>query len=320
MSSVAHSALSASAVRFPSRWALLGAFATVYLVWGSTFLGIRVAVETLPPLSMAAFRFLLSGAILLAASSRARPRPTALHWRNAAIVGAFFFLANHGLVSTAARYIPSSLACLIVATEVPIIAVLSSVLLPNQPLTRRSLLGAALGLTGVLCLFVGKGAGEGSAGMLASLAVLGASLSWSFGAVLSQRLLFPPDPVLRAGMQMLCGGAMLVCASLVRGEPASMDVAAISSRSLTAFAYLVVFGSVLTFACYSYLLKHVRAEAVATHVFVNPLVAVAVGAWLGGEQLRTAHLISGLFILASVCVITLSPQRAPAPAVPATEP
>jgi drug/metabolite transporter (DMT)-like permease len=320
MSSGAHSALSASAVRFPSRWALLGAFATVYLVWGSTFLGIRVAVETLPPLSMAAFRFLLSGAILLAASGRARPRPTALHWRNAAIVGAFFFLANHGLVSTAARYIPSSLACLIVATEVPIIAVLSSMLLPNQPLTRRSLLGAALGLTGVLCLFVGKGAGEGSAGMLASLAVLGASLSWSFGAVLSQRLLFPPDPVLRAGMQMLCGGAMLVCASLVRGEPASMDVAAISSRSLTAFAYLVVFGSVLTFACYSYLLKHVRAEAVATHVFVNPLVAVAVGAWLGGEQLRTAHLISGLFILASVCVITLSPQRAPAPAVPATEP
>jgi drug/metabolite transporter (DMT)-like permease len=297
----------------------LGAFATVYLVWGSTFLGIRVAVETLPPLSMAAFRFLLSGAILLAASSRARPRPTALHWRNAAIVGAFFFLANHGLVSTAARYIPSSLACLIVATEVPIIAVLSSVLLPNQPLTRRSLVGAALGLTGVLCLFVGKG-GEGSAGMLASLAVLGASLSWSFGAVLSQRLQFPPDPVLRAGMQMLCGGALLVCASLVRGEPASIDVAAISSRSLTAFAYLVVFGSVLAFACYSYLLKHVRAEAVATHVFVNPLVAVAVGAWLGGEQLRTAHLVSGLFILASVCVITLSPQRAPAPAVPATEP
>jgi drug/metabolite transporter (DMT)-like permease len=320
MSSVTHSALPASAVRFPSRWALLGAFATVYLVWGSTFLGIRVAVETLPPLSMAAFRFLLSGAILLAASSRARPRPTALHWRNAAIVGAFFFLANHGLVSTAARYIPSSLACLIIATEVPIIAVLSSVLLPNQPLTRRSLVGAALGLTGVLCLFVGKGAGEGSAGMLASLAVLGASLSWSFGAVLSQRLQFPPDPVLRAGMQMLCGGALLVCASLVRGEPASIDVAAISSRSLTAFAYLVVFGSVLAFACYSYLLKHVRAEAVATHVFVNPLVAVAVGAWLGGEQLRTAHLVSGLFILASVCVITLSPQRAPAPAAPATEP
>jgi drug/metabolite transporter (DMT)-like permease len=320
MSSGTNSALPASAVRSPTRWALWGAFATVYLVWGSTFLGIRVAVETLPPLSMAAVRFLVSGAILLAASSRARPRPTVLHWRNAAIVGAFFFLGNHGLVSTAARYIPSSLACLIVATEVPIIAVLASVLLPNQPLTRRSLFGAALGLAGVLCLFVGKGAGEGSAGMLASLAVLGASLSWSFGAVLSQRLQFPPDPVLRAGMQMLCGGALLVCASLVRGEPASIDAAAISSRSLAAFAYLVVFGSVLAFACYSYLLKHVRAEAVATHVFVNPLVAVAVGAWLGGEQLRTAHLVSGLFILASVCVITLGPQQATAPAAPAAEP
>jgi drug/metabolite transporter (DMT)-like permease len=318
MSSGTASAFPSSAVRRPSRWALWSAFAILYLVWGSTFLGIRVAVETIPPLSMAALRFLVAGAILLMASSRARPRPTMLHWRNAAIVGAFFFLGNHGLVSTAARYIPSSLACLIVATEVPVIAVLSSVLLPNQPLTRRSLFGAALGLTGVLCLFVGKGAGEGSAGMLASLAVLGASLSWAVGAVLSQRLRFPPDPVLRAGMQMLCGGALLVCASLARGEPASIDAATISSRSLTAFAYLVVFGSVLAFACYSYLLKHVRAEAVATHVFVNPLVAVAVGAWLGGEQLRTAHLVSGLFILASVCVITLSPQRALA--VEAAEP
>lgn len=302
----------AAAERLPSRWALWGAFAVIYLVWGSTFLGIRVAVETIPPLSMAAVRFLVSGTILIAASSRARPRPTLLHWRNAAIVGAFFFLGNHGLVTTAARYIPSSLACLIVATEVPIIAVLSSVLLPNQPLTRRSLFGAALGLTGVLCLFVGKGWGEGNAGMLASVAVLGASLSWSVGAVLSQRLQFPPDPVLRAGMQMSCGAALLVCASLLRGEPASIDAAAISSRSLTALAYLVVFGSVLAFACYSYLLKHVRAEAVATHVFVNPLVAVAVGAWLGGEQLRTAHLVAGLFILASVFVTTLSPQRAPA--------
>src|SRR5207253_2419812 len=137
--------------RAPARWALLGSFAVIYLVWGSTFLGIRVAVETLPPLSMAAVRFLVAGGILLAASSRTSPRPSWREWRNAAVVGAFFFLGNHGLISNAARFIPSSLACLIVATEVPIIALISSVLLPDQPLTRRSLIGAALGLLGVLC-------------------------------------------------------------------------------------------------------------------------------------------------------------------------
>jgi drug/metabolite transporter (DMT)-like permease len=299
--------------RGPSRWALWGSFAVIYLVWGSTFLGIRVAVETLPPLSMAAVRFLISGAILMAASARVRPRPTWLQWRNAAIVGAFFFLGNHGLMSSAARFIPSSLACLIISSEVAIIAVLSSLLLPDRPLTGRSMFGAALGLVGVLCLFVGKSGDEGSTHLLACAAVVGASLSWSFGAVFSQRLQFPSDAVLRAGMQMTCGGIMLSLASLLRGEPAAIELARFSERSLGALAYLIVFGSVLAFACYSYLLKNVRAEAVATHVFVNPLVAVAVGVWLGGEQLRPAHLVSGVLILASVFVIILGPRRIPSP-------
>lgn len=307
--SIAATALFDSAGRrSPSRWALLGCFGVVYLVWGSTFLGIRVAVETLPPLTMAAARFLVSGAVLFLACGRAAPRPTLRHWRNAAVVGALFFLGNHGLVSTAARFIPSSLACLIIATEVPIIALLSSVLLPDQPLSRRGLLGAALGLMGVVSLFVGERDGN-TTSALACLAVLGASLSWSLGAVLSQRLELPPDVKLRAAMQMTCGGVLLFCASLLRGETQALEPAAFSSRSLLALAYLIAFGSVLAFACYSYLLKHVRTDAVATHVFVNPLVAVAVGAWLGGEQLGPAHLVSGLLILCSVCVILLGQSR-----------
>jgi len=157
--------------------------------------------------------------------------------------------------------------------------------------------------SGILVHFAGKD-GEGAAHLWACAAVVGASLCWSFGAVLSQKLEFPPDAVLRAGMQMACGGVMLGAASLIHGDP--IDLAAFSGRSLGALAYLIVFGSVLAFACYSYLLKHVRAEAVATHVFVNPLVAVALGAWLAGEQLRPAHLLSGLFILVSVCVIIFS--------------
>jgi drug/metabolite transporter (DMT)-like permease len=193
---------------------------------------------------------------------------------------------------------------------VPTIALLSSVLLPNQPLTRAGLFGAALGLGGVVCLFVGSGNGAGGAvSAFACLAVLGASLCWAFGAVLSQRLQFPPDAILRAAMQMTCGAVMLSVASVLRGEYAQLTPAAFSGRSVIALAYLITFGSVLAFACYTYLLKHVRADTVATHVFVNPLVAVALGAWLAGEQLRPAHLFSGLLILASVSVILVGQRR-----------
>jgi len=309
MSSTAYEveALSVAQPAAARRWSIAAAFAVIYLVWGSTFLGIRVAVETLPPLTMSGFRFLVAGSVLLVFTSRVRPRPTLREWRNAVIVGALFFLGNHGLISNAARFLPSSIVCLIISTEVAIIAVLSSLLL-GQPLTRAGLAGAALGFAGVLCLFGGHGAGA-STSLLACFAVLGASLSWSFGAVLSQRLRFPPDAVLRAGMQMICGGVLLTIASALRGEMSAVDYSAFSHRSLFALGYLILFGSVLAFACYSYLLKHVRTDAVATHVFVNPLVAVAVGAWLGGEQLQAVHFVSGGLILASVLVILLGQRR-----------
>ena len=292
----------------PPRWALASAFGIVYLVWGSTFLGIRIAVETFPPLSMAAVRFLVAGSILLLATAGVRPRATAREWRNAAIVGAFFFLGDHGLVSMAAPFIPSGLVSMILATQVPMIAVLASLLLRERPLSGRSMAGAALGLAGVVVLFAGKSGGETH--LLACAAVLGGAVCWSFGAVLSQKLRFPSDAILRAGMQMTCGGALLAVASLLHGEPAQIAWATLSGRSLAALAYLIAFGSVLTFACYAWLLKHVRAEAVATHVFINPLVAVALGAWLAGEQLGPTHLISGLLILASVVVITFRRKQA----------
>jgi len=296
------------------RWALLGAFAAIYLIWGSTFLGIRVAVETLPPLTMSGFRFLVAGSILLLITARVRPRPSPREWLNAVFIGAPFFLCNHGFISSAARYLPSSLVCLIISTEVPIIAVLSSFLL-GQPLTRAGLAGAALGFGGVLVLFAGSGGAEGSTNLLACLAVLGGSVSWGLGAVLSQKVRAPPDAVLRAGMQMSCGGVLLSAASLLRGEWSAVNLSAFSHRSLFALAYLILFGSVLAFACYSYLLKHIRTDAVATHVFVNPLVAVGVGVWLGGEKLQPVHFVSGLLILASVSVILLGQRqqkRAPA--------
>ncbi len=293
----------------PSRLAIWLAFGVIYVVWGSTFLGIRVAVQTLPPLFMAALRFLLAGGILAVFAWVRRPAgatlPTFKEWRGATIAGALFFLGNHGFVTTASKVLPSSLVCLIVATEVPIIAVLSSLLLPNQPLTRRSLIGAALGLLGVVSLFANRGDSANAWPVWACLAVLGASLSWSVGAVVSQRVTLPKDALTRAAMQMLCGGVLLTLASALKGEPASLTAAAFTPRAVGALVYLVLIGSVVAFACYTFLLAHVRTDAVATHVFVNPLVAVAVGAWLGGESMTPAHLVAGVFILASVCVITL---------------
>ena len=300
--------------RGPSPVAFAAAFAVIYLVWGSTFLGIRIAVETLPPLTMAAVRFLVSGAVMMFASAGARPRPSPRQWGNALIVGGLFFLGNHGLVSLSARFLPSSLICLIVATEVPVIALLSSQLLPNHPLTLRTGLGAALGILGVMCLFVGQGNGTTAPLLLPSLGVLGASLSWATGVVYSQKLDFPPDPFLRAAMQMTCGGALLSLASVAHGEPAMLQLDAFSVRSVAALAYLIVFGSVIAFGCYTWLLKHVRIEAVATHAFVNPLVAVLVGIWLGGEKLQVAHAVAGAFILGSVWVIVVGGKKKPSAA------
>ena len=200
------SSLTASAAA-PSRLRMVFAFAVIYLVWGSTFLGIRVAVETLPPLAMSGVRFLLAGSLLLLFARRFTPGPHALpsarEALGAAATGALFFLGNHALVASVAHLLPSSVVCLIIATEVPIIAVLSSLLLPGQPLTRRSLLGAALGVGGVAVLLLleggftavgqaghagGAGGGQAALPLLPVVLVLGASISWSLGAVVSQRL------------------------------------------------------------------------------------------------------------------------------------
>jgi drug/metabolite transporter (DMT)-like permease len=265
-----------------------------------------VAVETLPPLGMAAVRFLISGLILLALSGAHRQWPSARQWANATVVGALFFLGNHALVGTAAKQLPSSVVCLIIATEVPIIALLSSATTRGKKLTWRVLGGSALGLLGVGSLFIGQGAGPGALPVAPALMVLGASLSWSTGAIVSQRLEAPSSPMLRSGMQMLCGGVLLTFGSLLRGE--TFTVAAFSARSVGALAYLILFGSVLAFACYTWLLERVPTDTVATHVFVNPLVATAVGAWLGGEEVRPTQLLAGALILASVLLIILKPR------------
>jgi drug/metabolite transporter (DMT)-like permease len=288
--------------------------AKVQIVWGSTFLGIRVAVETIPPFLMAAVRFVISGGVLLAISYRSLSTVTLRQWGSACLSGSLYFLGNHGFVNTASRHMPSGLISIINATEVPMIAVLSSLLLPNQALNRRTLLGIVLGISGVAWLFMNQGLVPGENILWPSLCVLGAAICWSLGAVISQRLDLPSDSLLKAGLQMMCGGLLLTIGARVRGEMTNFHVSAFSARSILALAFLILFGSVLAFACFTWLLKRVRTEAVATHVFVNPFVAVGLGAWLANEKVQSSYLIAGALILLSVYVIIfLKPQPTAAP-------
>ncbi len=280
------------------------AFFILYFVWGSTFLGIRIAVETVPPLLMAAIRFLTAGTILLAISYRNLSTVSWRQWGSAFVTGSLYFLGNHGFVNVASRHMPSGLISIIIATEVPIIAVLSSWLLPDQPLNRRSLYGIVLGLAGVTWLFMNQGSLGGESTLIPSICVLSAAICWSLGAVISQRLDLPKDLLLKAGLQMFCGGLLLTGGGLLRGEAAEFHVAMFSLRSVLALGYLIVFGSVIAFAAFTWLLKHVRTESVATHVFVNPFVAVGLGAWLANEKVQSSYLVAGALILCSVYIIT----------------
>jgi drug/metabolite transporter (DMT)-like permease len=311
--------------RSPRRLIVVLAFAAVYLVWGSTYLGIRVALETLPPFLMGGFRFLVGGSVLyLCARVSGAPAVRARHWRPAFLLGALLFLMGNGGVVWAQQYIPSGLAALLV-TMTPLWMVLL-VWLRSGGTRPRGLvvLGLALGLGGMIGLIgprVQPGAGVHAAGVLA---VLGASLAWAVGSLYSRRSGLPSSPLAAAALPQLTGGLLMVMAGLARGEAATFDPRAVSLRSLLALGYLVVFGSLVAFTAYSWLLRHVHPTTVSTYAFVNPVVAVLLGCTLGGEALPLDSFLAGTLAVTGVAVIIMGQARA-RPAVarelrPATEP
>lgn len=286
---------------------ILLAFASIYVVWGSTYLGIRIAVETLPPLRMAGVRFLIAGGLLLAvARIRRTPWPTAREWRAVAVIGTLLFLGGNGGVMLAARRLPSGLIAVFIAVTPLFIALLDR---QRARLGLGGVLGLALGVAGVAILVVpGKGGAlDGPGAALGVLAVLGASITWAAGSLLSRRLKVPRDALASTGGQMIAGGVALLVVGLI-GE--GVHVGPISGRSALAFVYLIVFGSLIGFTAYAWLLQVSRPVLVATYAYVNPAVALFLG-WLIADEPLTPRIGLGAgVVLAAVVLISVTGQRA----------
>jgi drug/metabolite transporter (DMT)-like permease len=280
------------------RWHVAAALATVYVVWGSTYLGIAVSIRTMPPLLMLAVRFLLAGLLLYVWARRRTPvRPTAMQWRDAAVSGGLLMLGGTGAVAIAQQSVDSGVVALLVGA-VP----LWLALFDRKPLGTASLAGLALGFGGV-ALLVSPGAAAFST---AALVVMVGTMCWALGSLASRRAPHS-EPLVGTAMQMIAGGALLVPAGLVHGELADVQVP--SFESLAALAYLVVIGSLVGFTAYTWLLRHARTSLVGTYAFVNPVVAVLLGWAVLGEELTTRTVLAGAVIVAGVALIVVGPER-----------
>jgi drug/metabolite transporter (DMT)-like permease len=277
------------------------AFAAIYLVWGSTYLAIRYAVETIPPLVTAGIRHSIAGAIMLAWAWARGFRPTRSHWIAGFVLGALFFLIGHGTLHWAEQYVGSGLAALLIATEPMFILVLAWSM-GQQKISRLSALGLGLGVVGVAMLTGVELSVKGSS-VLGLLAVLVGSLSWSVGVVVSPRLKLPNDALGRTALPTICGAVMLLAAAGLTGEFHATHWASISMKSILGLAYLIVFGSLIAFTSYTWLLQRCPPALVATHTYANPVVAVFLGWLLASEPLTMRVVLASGAILGAIMLI-----------------
>jgi len=296
--------------RAPSRVSLIAAFAAVYVIWGSTYLGIRFALETLPPFLMAGIRFVTAGALLYAwARARGAARPARREWGAALAIGGLLFLGGNGAVVWAQQSVPSGVAALLVATE-PILFVLLDSLRRGRKPHGKVVIGLALGLAGMAILIgPGKILGSGRVDMAAAAILVFGAFSWALGSLFSRGSKLPSSPQMATALTLLGGGALLLTASAVRGEPFGFDPAAVSIRSLTALGYLVTFGSLVGFSAYLWLLRVSTPARVSTYAFVNPVVAVLLGWALAGEPLGPRTILAAGVIVGAVALIIRSGEE-----------
>jgi drug/metabolite transporter (DMT)-like permease len=293
---------------------LAAAFAAIYLVWGSTFLAIRYAVETIPPFAMVAARCLFGGVILVGLAlvrERGVARPSAREWGGAFVVGGFLFVGCHGVLAYAEEHVPSGLSALCLAT-IPLFVPLIAWSLPGGAApSRRRALALVAGFGGVTLLVAAQGAGGGLDAADAAL-LLGSSLSWAVGTVATRVVPVPRSPVLGAALPLLAGGVVLSAVALASGELTGGSLDHVSGRSAGGLVYLVVLGTVVTFSAYVWLLRVVAPARVATYAFVNPAVAVVIGWAVAGESLSAGAVLATVVIVAAVAVAVS--ERAPEPA------
>lgn len=284
--------------------ALLLAFFAIYVIWGSTYLAIRYAVESIPPLLVVAVRQGLAGLVLFAwAVTRRGFRPTAREWRASFLLGTLYFVFGHGTLHWAETFVPSGLAALVMATEPLIIALLAAALSHQERLTAKTLAGAVLGLAGV-GLLVRDEIVTGHPGLIVgTVALLFSSAAWSVGVIYSSNKNLPSDSIARAGMSAFCGAVILLFAALFTGEIARAHPSQFTARSIWGLLYLIVFGSIVAFTAYTWLLDHVSPTLVSTHTYANPIIAVLLGWALAGESMDWRVLLAGTLTLFSVFLI-----------------
>ncbi len=297
----------------PTRSALLLAFASIYIIWGSTYLGIRIAIETMPLFLMAGARFLIAGAVLyLILRSRGAPRPTGRQWRISAVIGTFLLLGGNGLVVWAEQFVPSGITALIIGIQ-PLFFVLTEWAWPGglrpTAVTATALL---LGFAGVAWLAAPwESADTGGLHVGGVAAILLACLSWAVGSIYSRHAKHGADPLLASALQMLTGGAILTFAGLLHGDFSTLNIATISARSWWAFGYLILFGSLIGFSTFVWLMKHSTPARVSTYAYVNPLVAVFLGWLILNEPISARTLVAAVMVVGAVVIITTERSRRP---------
>jgi drug/metabolite transporter (DMT)-like permease len=309
------------ATRHRPKWKTLLAFAIIYFVWGSTFLAIRVGVREVPPFLLAAMRFLVAGLVLYGwTMARGERSPNARQWASISLLAVMIFAVDYGLLFWAEQRVPSGIAAVMLAT-IPVFMALSEiVLLATQKLTARLALALLIGIGGVAALMSRSlDLGGPPVDRLGAVALIFASVSWSVASALSRKLPLPASKVMSSGAQMLAGGVFLTVASAALGEFRNFHPWAVSRGAWLALLYLIVAGSIIGFTAYVWLLHHESPTKVGTYAYVNPVVAVLVGYFLGGEALGLRTILGTLLVLISVVVITTTRAKKPVAALAAEE-
>ncbi len=299
----ATSPVSSMSVVRAHRLTVVLSFISIYLIWGSTYLAIRYAVETIPPLYTAGLRHLIAGTILLVWCLAKRLRPTWAQVRASIVIGAFFFLIGHGTLHWAEQKVPSGLASLLIASEPIWVFLLTAIAARQWRLNATLLAGILLGFGGVGLLMGRSALNSGPGVFVGSLAVLLGAFSWSVGIVYSRRSHLSGHPLLLSALSLLAGSVQLLLAGTVAGEYHGFSFASVSLRSWLALGYLILFGSVVAFTAYNWLLEHYSPTLVATHTYVNPIVAVLLGWLFAGEAVTLNVILSTAMVIGAVMLV-----------------
>lgn len=301
----------------PRAWKVLLAFAIIYFVWGSTFLAIRVGVREVPPFLLAGMRFFVAGIVLYAwMRARGTPSPVLREWAAASFLAILIFVLDYGLLFWAEKRVPSGIAAVMMATIPAFMAVSEIFILRTQQLTTRLGVALLVGLTGVAVLMSRTmSLGEVPIDTAGACALIVAAMSWSVASALTRRLPLPEAKVMSSGSQMLAGGVLLTLTAALLGEFRGFHVQAVSHGAWLALLYLIVAGSIVGFTAYVWLIHHESPTKVGTYAYVNPVVAVLVGYFLGGEAIGPRTIFGTLLVLVSVIGITTTPSKKRKPAL-----